>query len=104
LSKALSHRRAKAVQGPQTSLVGPLHKATRSRVELVDRPSSDDQADRAALQPRLRLLLLSGEGEPFSLRQRFRTADDLLEAYVQRYIAATSAPEVEFTWQGVSPP
>jgi uncharacterized protein len=51
----------------------------------------------------LRLLLLSGEGEPFSLRQRFRTADDLLEAYVQRYIAATSAPEVKFTWQGGEP-
>ena len=74
-----------------------------SRVELVDRPSSDGQADRAALQPRLRLLLLSGEGEPFPLRQRFRTADDLLEACVQRYIAATSAPEVEFTWQRGEP-
>lgn len=36
-------------------------------------------------------------------RQRFRMADDVLEAYVKRYIAATEAPEVEFTWQGGEP-
>ena len=30
-------------------------------------------------------------------------SDQVLEAYVQRYIAAQSAPEVEFTWQGGEP-
>lgn len=39
----------------------------------------------------------------FPPRQRFRMADDVLEAYVQAYIAATHAPEVEFTWQGGEP-
>jgi uncharacterized protein len=53
----------------------------------------------------LRLLRFYLEKESlFPPRQRFRMADDVLEAYVQRHIAATSAPEVEFTWQGVSPP
>ena len=36
-------------------------------------------------------------------RERFRMQDDVLEAYVQRYIAAVAAPEVEFTWQGGEP-
>jgi serine-type anaerobic sulfatase-maturating enzyme len=39
----------------------------------------------------------------FPPHQRFRMSDQLLEAYVQRYIAAQSAPEVEFTWQGGEP-
>lgn len=39
----------------------------------------------------------------FPARQRFRMSDDVLEAYVQRYIGATTAPEVEFTWQGGEP-
>jgi uncharacterized protein len=39
----------------------------------------------------------------FPARQRFRMSDEVLEAYVQRYIAATDAPEVEFTWQGGEP-
>ncbi len=36
-------------------------------------------------------------------RQKFRMSDDVLEAYVRRYIAAVAAPEVEFTWQGGEP-
>ena len=39
----------------------------------------------------------------FPPRERFRMSDEVLEAYVQRYIAAQSAPEVEFTWQGGEP-
>jgi uncharacterized protein len=39
----------------------------------------------------------------FPPRQRFRMSDDVLEAYVQRYIAAQPAGEVEFTWQGGEP-
>ena len=39
----------------------------------------------------------------FPARERFRMSDDVLESYVQRYIAAQSAPEVEFTWQGGEP-
>ena len=34
---------------------------------------------------------------------RFRMSDEVLRAYVQRYIAAQSSPEVEFTWQGGEP-
>jgi uncharacterized protein len=36
-------------------------------------------------------------------REKFRMADDVLRAYVQRYIAAQDTPEVEFTWQGGEP-
>ena len=39
----------------------------------------------------------------FPPRERFRMSDEVLEAYVHRYIAAQSAPEVEFTWQGGEP-
>ena len=39
----------------------------------------------------------------FPPRQKFRMSDPVLEAYVQRYIAAVAAPEVEFTWQGGEP-
>lgn len=34
---------------------------------------------------------------------RFRMSDEVLQAYVQSYIAAQSSPEVEFTWQGGEP-
>lgn len=34
---------------------------------------------------------------------RFRMSDEVLRAYVQRYIAAQRSPEVEFTWQGGEP-
>lgn len=34
---------------------------------------------------------------------RFRMADEVLRAYVQRYIVAQRSPEVEFTWQGGEP-
>ena len=36
-------------------------------------------------------------------RHRFRMQDDVLEAYVKRYIASVHAPVVEFTWQGGEP-
>ncbi|MBA5636882.1 anaerobic sulfatase maturase [Duganella sp. LX20W] len=36
-------------------------------------------------------------------REKFRMTDEVLRAYVQRYIAAQSTPEVEFTWQGGEP-
>jgi len=36
-------------------------------------------------------------------RHRFRMQDDVLEAYVRRYIASVQAPVVEFTWQGGEP-
>ncbi len=36
-------------------------------------------------------------------RERTRMSDEVLEAYVRRYIAAQSTPEVEFTWQGGEP-
>jgi uncharacterized protein len=39
----------------------------------------------------------------FSPRQRFRMSDDVLEAYVRRYIEAQPGQEVEFTWQGGEP-
>lgn len=39
----------------------------------------------------------------FPPRARFRMTDDVLEAYVRRYIGAVPAPEVEFTWQGGEP-
>jgi uncharacterized protein len=34
---------------------------------------------------------------------RFRMSDEVLRAYVQRYIAAQRSPVVEFTWQGGEP-
>lgn len=34
---------------------------------------------------------------------RFRMSDEVLRAYVQRYIAAQRSAEVEFTWQGGEP-
>ena len=34
---------------------------------------------------------------------RFRMSDEVLRAYVQRYLAAQNSPEVEFTWQGGEP-
>ena len=39
----------------------------------------------------------------FPERERFGMSDEVLEAYVRRYIAAQSTPEVEFTWQGGEP-
>jgi uncharacterized protein len=39
----------------------------------------------------------------FPPRQRFRMTDEVLASYVQGYIAAQPAPEVEFTWQGGEP-
>src|SRR5476649_1899966 len=39
----------------------------------------------------------------YPARHRFRMQDDVLEAYVKRYIAAVHAPVVEFTWQGGEP-
>ena len=39
----------------------------------------------------------------FPRREKFRMSDAVLDAYVQSYINATSAPEVEFTWQGGEP-
>ncbi|MFL9915288.1 anaerobic sulfatase maturase [Paraburkholderia fungorum] len=36
-------------------------------------------------------------------RHRFRMSDEVLRAYVERYIAAQATPEVEFTWQGGEP-
>ncbi|MGF6775539.1 anaerobic sulfatase maturase [Paraburkholderia sp. GAS334] len=39
----------------------------------------------------------------FPARQRFRMSDSVLRSYVQRYIAAQTTPEVEFTWQGGEP-
>jgi len=34
---------------------------------------------------------------------RFRMSDEVLRAYVRRYIEAQASPEVEFTWQGGEP-
>ncbi len=39
----------------------------------------------------------------YPARHRFRMQDDVLEAYVKRYIASVQAPVVEFTWQGGEP-
>jgi uncharacterized protein len=39
----------------------------------------------------------------FPPRERFRMSDEVLATYVQRYIEAQPAPEVEFTWQGGEP-
>src|SRR3984957_8335980 len=39
----------------------------------------------------------------FPARERFRMSDDVLESYLQRYIAAQSAPAGEFTLQGGEP-
>ena len=39
----------------------------------------------------------------FPAGKRFRMSDDVLDAYVKGYIAATPASEVEFTWQGGEP-
>jgi uncharacterized protein len=39
----------------------------------------------------------------FPSRERFRMSDEVLATYVQRYIEAQSAPEVEFSWQGGEP-
>lgn len=36
-------------------------------------------------------------------RERYRMSDEVLEAYVRRYIEAQPTPEVEFTWQGGEP-
>ncbi|MNF31184.1 Anaerobic sulfatase-maturating enzyme [compost metagenome] len=41
--------------------------------------------------------------QQFPPRERFRMDDKVLRDYVQRYIAAQSGPEVEFTWQGGEP-
>lgn len=39
----------------------------------------------------------------FPPRERFSMPDEVLRAYVQRYIEAQTSPEVEFTWQGGEP-
>jgi uncharacterized protein len=39
----------------------------------------------------------------FPARERFRMSDEMLATYVQRYIEAQPALEVEFTWQGGEP-
>lgn len=39
----------------------------------------------------------------FPPREKFRMSDEVLRAYVQRYIAGQASPEVEFTWQGGEP-
>lgn len=39
----------------------------------------------------------------FPPRERFRMSYAVLQAYVQRYLQANTAPEVEFTWQGGEP-
>ena len=39
----------------------------------------------------------------FPEKERFRMSDQVLEAYVRRYIEAQSTPVVEFTWQGGEP-
>jgi uncharacterized protein len=39
----------------------------------------------------------------FPPREKFRMPDEVLRAYVQRYINAQATPEVEFTWQGGEP-
>ncbi|WP_342119413.1 anaerobic sulfatase maturase [Pseudoduganella sp. OTU4001] len=36
-------------------------------------------------------------------REKFRMDDEVLRAYVQRYIEGQPSPEVEFTWQGGEP-
>jgi uncharacterized protein len=36
-------------------------------------------------------------------RERFRMSDEVLDAYVRRYITAQPTPVVEFTWQGGEP-
>lgn len=36
-------------------------------------------------------------------RERFRMSDEVLEAYVSKYISAQTTPLVEFTWQGGEP-
>ncbi|WP_152223659.1 anaerobic sulfatase maturase [Pseudomonas sp. SCB32] len=44
------------------------------------------------------------EKEQFHPRDnRFRMSDEVLRAFVQRYIASQNSPEVEFTWQGGEP-
>ncbi|MBP2656092.1 MAG: aslB [Firmicutes bacterium] len=35
--------------------------------------------------------------------QNFRMADEVLETYIRKYIAASKAPEVSFVWQGGEP-
>jgi uncharacterized protein len=39
----------------------------------------------------------------FPKNERFRMSDEVLEAYVQRYIESQNTPVVEFTWQGGEP-
>lgn len=39
----------------------------------------------------------------FPERERFRMSDEVLEAYVRRYIESQATPVVEFTWQGGEP-
>jgi uncharacterized protein len=39
----------------------------------------------------------------FPPRERFRMSDATLRAYIERYIAAQTGPEVLFTWQGGEP-
>ncbi|MCY1389003.1 Anaerobic sulfatase-maturating enzyme [compost metagenome] len=41
--------------------------------------------------------------QQFPPREHFRMDDKVLRDYVQRYIAAQSGPEVEFTWHGGEP-
>ncbi|MBP2652359.1 MAG: arylsulfatase activating protein AslB [Firmicutes bacterium] len=39
----------------------------------------------------------------FSQSQNFHMSDEVLETYIQKYIAAAKAPEVPFVWQGGEP-
>jgi len=39
----------------------------------------------------------------FPKKERFRMSDEVLEAYVERYIQVQTTPVVEFTWQGGEP-
>src|SRR6478609_2620470 len=62
------------------------------------------QADRRAVQPGLRLLLLPVKGEALYPDSRFRMSDEQLEAYLRQLIESHSqAPEVTIAWQGGEP-
>ena len=39
----------------------------------------------------------------YSLQKNFRMSDDVLEAFIRKYISTQSVPEVQFVWQGGEP-
>ena len=50
------------------------------------------------MQPRMRILLLFGKGQPIQRKPEHVMSDELLEKFIDEYINSQTMPQVLFTW------